>query len=278
MLTSSRNILLFILLLIVVAGCKQSDPPVIGGEEKGDFEFSGYQWKYKNNADPVGPGPNRFLGTSENAFVDAQGYLHLKITKKNNLWYCSEIISTKEFSYGTYIFTCLSDIRNFDQKAVFGFFTWDNYSFQKQGNSEIDVEFAKWDVPSDSLLVTYSVQPVWFSNPTPYQERSRKPNIATKYISKPMTYMMRWTPDSVAWESYEGETYPGSNKTSEWSFNSSNRSRNKIEGSRISDPIVIPAPSDSTNVRFNLWLLNGVAPNNGLNHEVIIKNFNYIPL
>lgn len=109
------------------------------------------------------------------------------------------------------------------KKLSLGFLLGMIILFQKQANSEIDIEFAKWDVPSDSLLVTYSVQPVWFSHPTPYQERSRKPPIATKYISKSMTYMMRWTPDSVAWESYEGETYPGTNKVSEWSFNNTNR-------------------------------------------------------
>lgn len=277
----SINKLFFILfagLLCMIYSCKQSPPPDLNQPEKGDLFFSGYYWNYKDNADPVGPGPNRFLGTKENAWVDSLDRLHLKITQKNNLWYCSEIISSREFKYGTYIFTCESDIRNFDQKVIFGFFTWDNYSFQKQANSEIDVEFSKWDVASDSLLVTYSVQPVWFSNPTPYQERSRKPPIASKYISKSMTYMMRWTPDSVAWESYEGDTYPGTNKTSEWSFNNTNRSRNKIEGTRTSDPIIVPAPSDSTNVRFNFWLLNGVAPNNGKNHEIIVKNFKFIPL
>ncbi len=267
----------FSIIILVLSSCNQSDPAELT-TPKGPLLFSGYTWNYKNHDNPVGPGPNRFLGTKENVWVDNEGKLHLKIAKKNNLWYCSEIISDKVFGYGRYVFTSETDIRDFDQKAVFGFFTWDNYSFQKQGNSEIDIEFAKWDAPNDSLLVTYSVQPVWFSNPTPYQERSTRPFINTKYISKTMTHMMLWTPDGVSWESYEGENYPGTNKVAEWSFDKTNRSRNKIEGTRISDPIVIPAPSDSTNFRFNFWLLNGVAPNNGKEHEMIVKNFKYTPL
>lgn len=259
--------------------CKQGEPPVIVAPEiKGDFAFAGYQWKYKNAGTPVGPGPNRFSGTNDFAWVDALGKLHLKIAIKNNQWTCSEIISTKVFGYGTYIFTCDNDITVFDKNIVFGFFSWDSYSFQTQANSEIDVEFSRWGNANDSNLITYSAQPVIFSNPIPYTERTFKPIVETKYLKKPMTYMFRWTPDSVKWESYEGENYPGTNKVSEWTFTKNNIARQKIEGSNVSNPIVIPAPSDSTNVRFNLWLLNGTAPSNNQEHEVIISSFNYSPL
>ena len=268
-----------LLLLLSIAACKQSPPPeFMPVEEKGDFSFSGYNWKYKNAITPVGPGPNRFLGTSEAAYVDNDGYLHLRIFQKNGLWYSSEIISTREFGYGTYVFTCLTDIRNFDKKNVFGFFTWNEYSFQKQGNSEVDVEFSRWDNASDSLLFTYSVQPVIFSNPLPYQERTYKPSMPTSAFSQSTTHMMRWAPDSVYWESYLGENYPGTTKISSWSFDKNNIPRQKILGNEVSDPIVIPAPLDSTNVRFNYWLLNGQAPTNGQNYEIVIKSFKYIPL
>jgi hypothetical protein len=89
---------------------------------------------------------------------------------------------------------------------------------------------------------------------------------------------MRWTPDSVYWQSFEGVNYPGVNKVTQWTFDKTNIPRKKIEGNQTSNDIVIPAPSDSTNVRFNLWLLNGKAPSNGKEHEVIITNFKYQPL
>lgn len=281
MLINRFNIPIIVAILCIFQACKQSEPPEIKiPERKGSLYFSGYYFNYKNTPNPVGPGPNRFKGTTDYAWVDANDKLHLKIAKNpsNNFWYCSEIISVKQFGYGTYIMTCETDIRNFDAKTVFGCFTWDDYSFQKQGNSEVDIEFAKWGNDADTLLVTYSAQPVIFSNPVAYNERTHKPLIATKYISKPMTYMMKWTPDSVFWESYEGETYPGTNKVSSWSFNKNNTPRQKIEGDKTSDFIVIPAPGDSTNLRFNFWLLNGQAPNNAKEHEIVIKNFKYIPL
>ncbi len=276
---TNKCIGLILLAAVLFNSCKQSDPPEIPEVEQiGELYFSGYYWNYKNANTPVGPGPNRFLGTSESAWVDANGYLHLRIFKKNNFWYCSEIISTKEFKYGTYIFTCLTDIRNFNEKNVFGFFTWNEYSFQEEGNSEIDVEFSRWNNPNDSLLLTYSVQPVIFSNPTPYQERTHKPSMATLAVSQPTTHMMRWTPDSVYWESYKGENYPGTAKISTWTFDKTNIPRSKIQGSAVSNPIVIPAPGDSTNVRFKYWLLNGAAPSNNQDYEIIVKSFTYIPL
>ncbi|MBL0051149.1 MAG: hypothetical protein IPP29_06310 [Bacteroidetes bacterium] len=279
MLNRKKASVIYIALVLLYGGCKQSAPTdVVVADEKGDLTFSGYNWKYKNALTPVGPGPNRFLGTAENAWVDNAGSLHMRISKKNNFWYCSEIISVKEFGYGTYVFTCENDIRNLNEKNVFGFFTWDDYSFQKEGNSEVDIEFSKWNNPNDTLVLTYSVQPVIFQNPVPYSERTYKPPIATSLISKATTHMMRWTPDSVYWESYEGEFYPGPNKIASWSFDKNNIPRSKLENNLVSDPIVIPGPGDSTNLRFNYWLLNGQPPTNGLEYEMVIKSFKYFPL
>jgi hypothetical protein len=280
----NRKVMFFLTMMagIYFASCKQSPPVpptttvVVVPEIKGDFGFSGYQWKYKNAGNPVGPGPNRFSGTSDFAWVDSAGNLHLKIAKKNNFWTCSEIVSTKVFGYGTYIVTTISDVSTFNEQVVFGAFTWDSYSFQKQGNSEIDIELARWGNANDSNLITYSAQPVWFS--TLFPERTYHPKVATKYMKQPMTYMFKWTPDSVHWESYEGTTYPGTNKVTEWTFDKTNISRKKIEGGISSDPIVVPGPSDSTNFRFNFWLLNGAAPSNSKEHEIVVSSFKYIPL
>lgn len=277
----SINIRLAILFLFIAStqiSCKQSAPSDLDKVEVGDLYFSGYYWNYKDAATPVGPGPNRFSGNADNAWVDSLGYLHLKISKKNDLWYCAELISTKEFGYGTYVFTCESDIRVFDKYAVFGFFTWNNYSFQTDGNSEVDIEFAKWGTATDTLLTTYSVQPVIFSNPSPYSERTHKPTIPTSSITGTKTYMFTWTPDSIVWKSFQGANYIGATQLSHWSFDKNNIQRSKIENSLTSNPFVIPTPGDSTNIRFNLWLLNGQAPSNGLNHEVVISSFKYIPL
>jgi hypothetical protein len=275
------NGVLAALICLCFFACNQGDPPTVppnnAPQPKGDFAFSGFQFKYKDAVTPVGPGPNRFSGTPDFAWVDSNGKLHLKIAKKNNQWTCSEVVSTKVFGYGTYIITCESDISTFSNNAVFGFFTWDSYSFQTQGNSEVDIEFSRWG-GTDSNLISYAVQPVIFSNPIPNSERTSKPKVAVQYLRNPVTHMFRWTADSIRWESYAGLNYPGTNLISSWTFNKNNVAKPKIEGSNTSAPIIIPAPSDSTNVRFNMWLLNGAAPSTNLEHEIVISNFKYFPL
>lgn len=277
MFSKVKNIFI-IFSVVAFTACKQSPPPeYVAPVIQGDFEFSGYQWKYKNAENPVGPGPNRFSGTDDFAWKDANGHLHLKIKQKDGNWTCSEIISTKVFDYGTYTMTCVSDISDFNEKAVFGFFTWDSYSFQTQANSEVDIEFSRWNNPNDTTLINYAAQPVIFSNPVAYTERSFKAITPTSILKQPMTHMFRWTADSIHWESYIGQTVNGP-KVAEWTFTKDNQPRQKIEGPNTSDPIIIPAPSDSTNVRFNFWLLDGQAPTNNAEHEIIISSFDYKPL
>src|ERR1043165_4812079 len=61
-------------------------------------QFSGYTWTIRNTGTATeGPGPNVFNGS--NAWVDANGRLHLKITKNTTTgkWNCAEIYSAQSF-------------------------------------------------------------------------------------------------------------------------------------------------------------------------------------
>jgi hypothetical protein len=274
--------LFFALGNFVFFGCKQGDPPIkqppITPFVKGDLTFSGYEWNLKSSGtNYVGPGPNIFNKDSNNIWVDANGMLHLKITKRNGKWYSSEIISQKSMGYGTYIFTTASDLTTLNEKAVLGLFTWDDYSFQTQANSEVDIEFSRWDNKNDSFLLSTSVQPVWFEL-GPFWERTNRPAMQVSKLKTTCTHVFKWTPTNIIWESYEGDTYPGTNKIASWSYDNTNIPRSKKEGGVVSNPIVIPAPTDSTKARMNLWLFNGAAPINNSETEVVIKSFKYVPL
>jgi hypothetical protein len=269
------------LITIVFATCKQSPPPIktppVTPFVKGDLSFSGYEWLHKSSTTVVGPGPNLFSKDSTNVWVDANGMLHLKITKKNGKWYSSEVISQKSMGYGTYIFTTASDLTTFNEKAVLGLFTWDDYSFASQANSEVDIEFARWNNASDSFLLSTSVQPVWFEN-GPFLERTHRPNMQVSKLKNTCTHVFKWMPTKIEWNSYEGDTYPSTKLIASWSFDLNNPARSKKEGGILSNPIIIPAPTDSTKARINLWLFNGQAPANGTETEVIIKSFKYISI
>src|SRR5699024_439597 len=68
------------------------------------ISFSGFDWKVRSTKNQVGPGPNYFSDSNENVFVDNDGQLHLKITEKDNKWYCGSVEAVKSLGYGTYRF------------------------------------------------------------------------------------------------------------------------------------------------------------------------------
>ena len=266
-------------LLLAFSSCEQSDPPSSNAnEESGDISFSGYNWKIKeSNGGLMGPGLNYFSKNSGNVWLDQNGCLHLKIRKDGNRWLCSEVISTKEFGYGTYVFTLASDVSTLNEKVVFGLFSWSDYTFTEAANSEVDIEFSKWNNPYDTFLLTYSVQPVWFDNPSPYVERTRRPSVPRRYLRTTSTHIFNWTPDTIKWNSYDGDYPTVGSPWASWSFDKSNPARQKLEGGRTSQAVVIPSPYTTTNARMNLWLLGGLPPSDSAEAEVIVKRFEFIP-
>lgn len=278
------SLVALIALLVGIASfssCYQSPPPPIGPApiDSGDIFFSGYGWKKKSSTSVVGPGPNIFSDSDSNIWLDDKGYLHLKITKENNVWKAAEVISTMNMGYGTYVFTLASDVSKLNEKVVLGLFTWDDSTFFEQANSEVDIEFSRWNNAADSLLLTYAVQPVLFDNPVIYAERTAHPPMQVSLLKNESTHAFTWKGDEITWQSYSGGIYPPTTPTfADWRFDLNNIARTKIEGGRVSQPIIIPAPGKTTNARMNLWLLGGQGPSDGKEVEVVVKSFKYIPL
>lgn len=101
------------------------------------IEFSGYSWYVKSSgSETLGPGSCYFSDSSQNVFINDQGYLILSITHNGMHWSCAEIICLEEMGYGTYTFELASDPSSIDKNAVLGLFTWaDNVKH----NKEIDI-------------------------------------------------------------------------------------------------------------------------------------------
>ena len=280
------NFSAIVFLSVFLNSCKQSDPPpfqpvatVPSVTYTSTINFSGITWNIKTgNNNKLGPGPNYFSNSSNNVFLDSLGYLHLKITNENGKWNCAEVISNNYYGYGTYVFTVASNVANIDKNVVVGLFTWDNTSFYSQANSEIDIEFSKWGSNNDTLTLTYSAQPVSFSYPTIFYERTKHPIMNVSKLKTMSTHAFKWTDSLVTWASYAGPNYPGTTALATWQFDKSNPPRIKVEGGNQSAPVIIPAPGGDTHARINLWLLNGAPPSNNNEVELIVKEFRFIPL
>lgn len=272
-----RSLLLIAGIVLLWGGCEQSDPDDVLGRKGDVVHFAGRKWDVKSGYN--GPGPNTFSKAYENVWVDELGYLHLLISKhEDGQWYSSEVISQDNLGYGTYVFTIQGNPLDFAHNVVLGLFTWDNNTFYEEGNSEVDIEFSKWGVLDDKNPLTTSVQPVFFG--TYYAERSHQHIVDPALITGVSTHLFTWTDTLITWASYSGDGFRNKEPFTTWSFDLDHPPRVKEENGASSLPIVIPAPGATTNARINFWTQTYIAngPSDGKNHEIVIRNFEYIPL
>lgn len=262
---------------LISNSCQQSEPPedVRIGDE---ITFSGYTWDIKASEAPIGPGPNPFSKRADDLYVDSQGRLHLKIVEHNGIWYSAEVVSQEVTGYGTYTWTVTGDLKNMARNVVLGLFSWDNNTFQTDGNSEVDIEFSYWGDSTLSSSLLYSVQPVNFS--VFFPERTCHPDLDGDLFIGTTTHTFTWTTDLITWRSYKGFAGEGGEEIASWSFDNTNPPRIKEEGGNSSDGIRIPAPGATTNARMNFWIASylDTAPYDREQHEIIIESFDYQPL
>lgn len=211
-----------------------------------EIVFSGYNWRVKSSTSKVGPGPNYFSGSDENVWVDDQGRLHLKISKRDNKWYCAEVIFEENFGYGKYIFHLANRADQLNEDIVLGLFTWDDCSDPIYGNREIDIEFSRWgQVENDNAQ--FVVQP--------YNQPGNMHRFNMQQDGEESTHSFTWSEDSIKFKSI----YDGS--TESWIYTGEN----------------VPRPGNE-NARINLWLSAGQPPSDDKEAEIVIKQFEYIPL
>lgn len=273
--------------IIALSSCEQSE--FFQSTRQGDIlQFAGRTWEIKHSPDIMPPGNNYFSNHPNDVWVDDNGYLHLSIEQREKtvegginevFWHCTEVVSTDTVGYGTYVWTVEGDLKNLDPEVVLGLFTWDNNTFQEEANSEVDIEFAKWGEVDLDTTLQYGVQPISFG---PYnEERVDRPAINPDNWIGVSTHAFTWTDTLITWESYLGDydQFRVGPPVASWSFDDANPPKIKYEGLNVSDPVVIPAPGNTTNARMNLWLNSGTAgPYLPLRQEIVIRDFQYIPL
>jgi len=66
------------------------------------LHFSGYDWLVRDLLSYRGGSINSF--DPANAWTDANGALHLRVTKNQDGWSCAEVHLTRSLGYGTYLF------------------------------------------------------------------------------------------------------------------------------------------------------------------------------
>jgi hypothetical protein len=216
----------------------------------GTISFSGYVWNVENSGSSTwSPGPNHWSSSSNNVWVDSNGWLHVQITKTGGVWYCTNLETVQALGYGTYNFVISNNAASLDKNVVLGLFAY------KDDSHEVDIEFSTWGVNHGNNL-WYTVQP------PPYTAGYNQQSFNAKLTGSYSTHLFQWTQNSIFFESLQGQP-----------------SITNPPPSSIICKFTSPVSPSPTGVMacINLWLLNGHAPSNGKSVAIVIKSFNFTP-
>lgn len=213
--------------------------------------FSGMTWTVRPNGQG---GPRNNNWCEDNAFVDANGDLHLRITRSKGKWCAAEIVSDLRFGYGSYQFQLKSRVDLLDRNVVLGLFNYPTADVGPDGSNEIDIEFARWgDARADMLNYT-----AWPVQPSLGPWGNTFPLALNGDLS---THRFIWQPAYIRYQSthghYDDTPYP----IADWTFAPTD----------YADRIAHAAMP----VHMNLWLY--ATPSDKKPVEVIISRFTYTP-
>lgn len=120
--------------------------------------FSGFEWIVKDShGKQTGPGTNYFSSSKDNVRVDEQGRLHLRVTHRNDKWWCPEVQMLNNLGYGSYVFHLESLPQPLDKDVVIGLFLYD-HTDSTNFHNEVDIELSTWG-KTENNNGQYVVQP-----------------------------------------------------------------------------------------------------------------------
>jgi hypothetical protein len=180
-------------------------------------------------------------------WVDGQQKLHLRIARQGDTWHSSEIICKASLGYRQYKFDVATRVDLLDPNIIAGIFTWDDCSpFANPPNNyfrEIDFEFSRWGNFSNDNS-QFVIQP--YNIPG----NINRFNMNLSGLSHSV-HSFDWSSDSIVFNSTWGSSFYS------WKY---------------TNPVYIPTPG-SENVRINFWLINGIAPTDGMDAELVLNSY-----
>jgi len=164
-------------------------PPIVNQTLK----FSGYEWYIRHiTSDRNGAISNYDPG---NASTDADGALHMRISRDGDHSKCSQVTLANHFGYGTYLFT-VRDTEHFQPAATLAMFTYDDLAAEH--HREMDIELSRWGDPK-SKNGDYVIQPYSFpENKVIFDVPAGK-----------LTHSLRWEPGRATFTTFRGTANSG---------------------------------------------------------------------
>nr|WP_051711026.1 carbohydrate-binding protein [Andreprevotia chitinilytica] len=241
------------------------------------LNFSGLTWDVRtSNGQTQGPGPN--LWNDNNAWVDANGYLHLKIANNNGVWSSAEVdlAANQRLGFGTYQFKMQGRPDLFDQNIVFGFFTYPPSDLGADGTNELDIEFSHWGDPN-AYIGNYTVWPV-----SSTQQNSWS-GFNMSLPGNESTHRFSWSSTEVDFQSLSGMHDIGDNTGlfASWNFTPktppANRQTDNLRWSCTTNNPADCIAQKPQLFMINLWQVDGKAPSDGKEVEIVLTEVKYVP-
>lgn len=228
--------------VIAVTAVKGTGPPPVVSKT---IHFSGYDWLVRAAGADRGGEPNYF--DPENAWVDKNGFLHLRMGERNGQWMIAEVSLTRSLGYGTYKFV-VQDSARLNPSAVLGLYTRDDI---RSGDfrDEMDIELSQWADPKNKNA-QYVVQPFYI------------PENLFRFVAPPgvVTHSFRWEPGKASFRSVEGASLDSTARPiSQHVFTSG-----------------IPTPANET-IHIDLYEYHHLTHPSHQASEVVIEKFEYLP-
>ncbi len=228
-----------------VKGVAVPDPPTRR------VRFSGYEWEVRQTASERGGTFNIY--DPGNVWVDADGFLHLRIAPREDakpgepVWSSAEASLTRSLGYGTYLFV-VRDTAHLEPAAVFSVFTWD-LSGDDPGHREMDIELTQWG-DATSKNAQFVVQPYYVPA-----------NVVRFTVPRGvMTHSLRWLPGRALFRSVRGGIADaGAQEVAAHEFTGG-----------------VPSAGTET-IRLNLYVFGHTQHPLRKGAEVIVEKFVYLP-
>jgi hypothetical protein len=153
------------------------------------IHFSGYDWDVRQLSSDWGGKLNPY--DPRNVWVDQAGFLHLKIARRDDKWFCADVGLKESLGHGLYRFT-VQDVTHLDPAAVLRLYTWDHF---KLFDGELGVDVSRFGDP-DSRNSQFVVHP------------SYEPHNIHRFETPPgvTTFSFHWRPDDASFEASRGGT------------------------------------------------------------------------
>ncbi len=131
-----------------------------------------------------------------NAWVDKNGFLHLKIAKTPAGWSSAEVDLSRSLGYGSYRFV-VGDIAQLGPAAVLTISTWDDSGPYR----EMNIEISRWGEASGKNA-QYVVQPYYV------------PANVVRFLAPAgvLTHMLDWEPGRVSFPERYADLEPARNR------------------------------------------------------------------